>query len=275
MPAVFCLRLAAGMLACLLLLPPAVVNPRFYRTHFLTALGLSLAALLLVRQAAAGPVLALLGAGVALCFLGSLAWSLEGAPGTGQDFKARSASEAILLPRSRFGLGWSGPAALIAVTVAALAAGLGLLEAGAPRSGPLAPVLLGDGASAALLGAALTAMLLGHSYLIAPAMSIRPLLRLLAVLVVTVVVRAALDGHALWRWTDSHALANLGNETLLWLPVRWAVGFAAPLALIWMAWQTARIRSTQSATGILYVVVIFCFLGELTALLLREAGVVL
>ena len=46
------------------------------------------------------------------------------------------------------------------------------------------------------------------------------------------------------------------------------LGFVAPLVLGWMAWQTARIRSTQSATGILYVVVIFCFLGELTSLLL-------
>ncbi len=248
MPAVFCLRLAAGMLACLLLLPHAVVNPRFYRTHFLTALALSLAALLLVRQSAAGPLLALLGAGVALSFLGSLAWSLEGAP---------------------------GGRALIGVTTAALAAGLGLLEAWSPHSEALAPVLLGDYASAALLGSALTAMLLGHSYLIAPAMSIRPLMRLLAALAVTVLVRAALDGYALWRWTDSHSLGNLGNDTLLWLPVRWVVGFVAPLALDWMAWQTARIRSTQSATGILYVVVIFCFLGELTAQLLRETGVVL
>jgi hypothetical protein len=40
-----------------------------------------------------------------------------------------------------------------------------------------------------------------------------------------------------------------------------------------MAWQSARIRSTQSATGILYVVVIFCFLGELTSqLLLGSTG---
>jgi hypothetical protein len=61
----------------------------------------------------------------------------------------------------------------------------------------------------------------------------------------------------------------------LWLPVRWLVGFLAPLGLVWMAWQAARIRSTQSATGILYVVVIFCFLGELTGLLLRDGGVTL
>jgi hypothetical protein len=38
-----------------------------------------------------------------------------------------------------------------------------------------------------------------------------------------------------------------------------------------MAWQTAKIRSTQSATGILYVVVILTFLGELVGqVLLRN-----
>src|SRR5439155_1443881 len=46
------------------------------------------------------------------------------------------------------------------------------------------------------------------------------------------------------------------------------------LALAWMAWQAARIRSTQSVTGILYVVVIFCFLGELTNQLLLAAPAV-
>ena len=45
---------------------------------------------------------------------------------------------------------------------------------------------------------------------------------------------------------------------------------SVPLALTWMAWQAARIRSTQSATGILYVVVLLSFLGELTGQLLRD-----
>jgi hypothetical protein len=44
----------------------------------------------------------------------------------------------------------------------------------------------------------------------------------------------------------------------------------APLVLVWMAWQSARIRSTQSATGILYVVVIFAFFGELMDQLLQS-----
>jgi hypothetical protein len=59
----------------------------------------------------------------------------------------------------------------------------------------------------------------------------------------------------------------------MWLPLRWGLGFLGPLVLAWMAWQAAKIRSTQSATGILYVVVIFCFLGEMTSqLLLSTTG---
>src|SRR5436309_7945889 len=148
MLALFCLRLALGMLGCLLLLPPALVNPRFYRTHFLTALGLACVALLSVRDSAGWPLLGLLAGGASLAFLGSLAWSLEGALGGG---------------------------ILIVLTVLALAGGLVGLEAGGGRE-PLGLHLLGDLASAALLGTALTAMLMGHSYLIAPSMSLRPLL---------------------------------------------------------------------------------------------------
>ena len=64
----------------------------------------------------------------------------------------------------------------------------------------------------------------------------------------------------------SVAFAGLARpgDLWLWLPVRWLVGFAGPLLLGWMAWRCAGIRSTQSATGILYVVVVLVFIGELT-----------
>jgi hypothetical protein len=58
---------------------------------------------------------------------------------------------------------------------------------------------------------------------------------------------------------------------LFWLLLRWGLGLIGPLILCVLAWQTAKIRSTQSATGLLYVVVIFCFLGELTGQLLRDS----
>ncbi len=103
-------------------------------------------------------------------------------------------------------------------------------------------------------------------------MSLTPLMRLLAALAFAILARLGVDGYALVCWTQAHSLVTLKSDAVFWLPLRWVLGFLAPLGLVWMAWQTARIRSTQSATGILYVVVIFCFLGELTSQLLREAG---
>ena len=72
------------------------------------------------------------------------------------------------------------------------------------------------------------------------------------------------NGRAPWIAT------LLLTAAALWLPVRWGLGLLGPLLLAGMAWQTARIRSTQSATGILYVVVILCFVGELTSQLLLD-----
>jgi hypothetical protein len=104
-------------------------------------------------------------------------------------------------------------------------------------------------------------------------MSLTPLRRLLAVLFLATLARVGVAAVGLWSWTAGHSLFNLEDETVLWLPLRWGLGFVGPLVLGWMAWQTARIRSTKSATGILYVIVIFCFLGELTSqLLLRGSG---
>jgi hypothetical protein len=248
MLAVFSLRLAAGMLAALLLLSPSQVNPRFYRTHFLAALGFTVLAVLFRDEAAGWPLLALLLGGAVLAFLGSAAWSLEGAP---------------------------GGRALIILTPTALAAALVWQEAAGAAGSTLAVALLGDALAAAVLGSALTAMLIGHSYLIAPAMSLTPLLRLLAFVAVAVLLRMGVDTYLLWCWTRTRSLGNLANDAVLLVFVRWAVGFLGVLALDWMAWQSARIRSTQSATGILYVVVIFCFLGELTGQLLRGAGLAL
>jgi hypothetical protein len=248
MLAVFCLRLALGLLAALLLLSPAAVNPRFYRTHFLVVLGLTVVAALFLRSLAGLGQWLALAAALLLAFAGSVVWSLEGAPG---------GRTLIVLS--------------VAVLAAALVqASLDPAEQTAPGRAGAAWLLADDFTSAALLGTATTAMLLGHSYLIAPGMAIQPLLRLLAGLAVAVVLRGAVAGAALGSWTSEQPLSNLSTEALLWLPVRWGLGIIGPLVLAFLTWQTAKIRSTQSATGILYVVVIFCFLGELTSQLLRS-----
>lgn len=249
MLALFLIRLALGLVACLLLLSPsrtarptaarpALANANFFRTQLLVTFALSVGALLCLWGDTDWPLLAsLLVAAVCACF-GSVTWSLERSP---------------------------GGVSLLALTTAALASALVLRE-------PNGASLVGGFSSALLLGTATSAMLLGHNYLVAPNMTMTPLYRLLGALAAAIGLRLLLDGVALWQWTANPEMATLKVDEMLWLPVRWAVGLAAPAVLCWMAWQTARIRSTQSATGILYVVVIFCFLGELTGQLLRPAG---
>jgi hypothetical protein len=244
MLAVFCLRLAAGLTAALLLLSPTQVAPRFYRTQFLTVLGLTATAAVFLGASIGVLAWVLLGGGMFLAFAGSVVWSLEGAP------LGRSAA---------------------VLTTLLLAGVLGFVPASSDAP-PTGWRWADDLTSAALLGTATSAMLMGHSYLIAPAMSLTPLLRLLVALFAATLLRMAVAGVGFVSWTVGPAPGSLGEDTVLWLPVRWAVGFVAPLVLGWMAWQAARIRSTQSATGILYVVVIFCFLGELTSQLLQQTG---
>jgi hypothetical protein len=241
MIAVFCLRLAVGLMAALAILSPTQVNPRFFRAQNWIALGLTGTAAVFARDFATPGLWSALAAGIVLAFTGSVVWALEGAPG-GR---------------------W-----LIVSTGSALAASLALAEMNLEDRGPLHLRLTADGLSSFVLGAGMTAMLLGHFYLIAPGMALTPLMRLLALLTAAIVLRAGVAGLGLWSWSGEHSLTNLTDVTALWLPVRWGVGFIGPLILTWMAWQAARIRSTQSATGILYVAVTFCFLGELTGQLL-------
>src|SRR5947209_6808308 len=236
----FCLRLACGLVCSLLLLSPAQINPRFFRVHFLTVLCLTAVAAIFLREVADLWAWGALGAGSAFAFLGALSWSVDKAPG-GQSL--------IVL---------TSLSVLVALTRCAL------LTA---SEGTAASKLAGEITSAAVLGTATTAMLMGHSYLVAPAMSLTPLLRLVASLLVSLLARALISG--LTFWTSGVALGKLDDTTIL-LPVRWGVGVVLPLILTVMAWQTVRIRSTQSATGILYVVVIFCFVGELTSQLLYQ-----
>ena len=243
MAATFCLRLAAGMILMLPILSPAQIPPRFYRVHFLTALGLVAVVGFLLHDSADLAFWVLYGVSAVGCVIGSIVWHLDNAPG------------------GRLAV-YMTPIALTACMIYG-----GILQ----RADADTPLRIADDIAGALvLGSATTAMLMGHSYLISPAMTIAPLMRLLAALAVSVIFRIALAAWGLWGWTSSQTTGNLEMELLLWLPVRWALGLIAPLVLGWMAWETARIRSTQSATGILYVVVIVCFLGELTSQLLME-----
>jgi hypothetical protein len=124
--------------------------------------------------------------------------------------------------------------------------------------------------SGLLLGGTVTAMLVGHSYLISPGLTLRPLLTMLAVCLVALLLRIAILGWGIQTWHANEELPSI-SDYLIWLIPRWAIGVGGPLVFGTMAFLSARIRSTQSATGILYVVVICTFLGELMGMVLAQS----
>jgi hypothetical protein len=64
------------------------------------------------------------------------------------------------------------------------------------------------------------------------------------------------------------------TQTAMFLAARWGMGFVGSAIATFMTWKTVQIRSTQSATGILYIAMIFVLFGELTSMILAgRAGV--
>ena len=85
-------------------------------------------------------------------------------------------------------------------------------------------------ASAFLMGATLTAMLLGHHYLTAPAMSIEPLERFVRCMAWGLGAAGVLAALGWWLWREGHGRARTssGQVSSLFLAMRWGMGFAGP-----------------------------------------------
>ena len=169
--------------------------------------------------------------------------------------------------------------------LAAAMAGLGLAGAIAPAlfgsfsgaaalaAGPL-PAAAAGFSAAGLLGATAATMVLGHWYLVDTALPIRPLafgaslfLGGAALRVLVAGLALAFGGTAALRLTAPSDL--IYSTTALFFSFRAITGLAAPLVLAWLVRSTVRIRSTQSATGLLYVALILVLFGELTAVFLE------
>lgn len=121
---------------------------------------------------------------------------------------------------------------------------------------------------AAMSGLALMDMLLGHAYLTASNMTTAPFRKLNAWLAGTLVWRAILTGVATAMMTR-----EIWMREGLFIMTRWLVGLVVPAVFIYMAHDCIQRRSTQSATGILYVAGVLIFIGEIIALyLVRTTG---
>ncbi len=123
--------------------------------------------------------------------------------------------------------------------------------------------------SAAVLGAATTGMLLGHWYLVTPALTNRPLLQAIGVLLVSLVLQAVLfpltlRGLAHGSGSLTHPLSLSPSLSILW-----ALGAVLlPLVAAGLALPTCRLRSFMSTTGLLYLAMIAILPGQLLGQLL-------
>ena len=126
--------------------------------------------------------------------------------------------------------------------------------------------------SSALLGGACTAMILGHWYLVLPSMDVALLQSIVKFHIASTVVRILVVGTvvviALTSWQSpsgagySQYVMSL-DGVFLWQ--RLLFGLGSPALLSYLTWETAKIRSTQSATGILYVDFFTVVVGEVLA----------
>ena len=175
-------------------------------------------------------------------------------------------------------LGWLRPwLATVATLAGAAAAVFHGLAAPSSAGGPL--TVLAALTSAALLGGTCTAMVLGHWYLVIPSMQIKHLQRAVGFHIITLVLRIAVvaavlvvsmsgplsSGSSVGRYITSL------DGIFFWQRVLF--GLAGPALLGYMTWETAKIQSTQSATGILYVDLFTVVVGEvLASYVLLSAG---
>jgi protein NrfD len=169
--------------------------------------------------------------------------------------------------------------AIVAGVIALAAHALGAAEGRGATAQALAVASFFS--SAALLGGTCTAMILGHWYLILPSMPVSHLQRIVKFHMASLVIRilvvglAVLVAFATWQpemGPSFRYYISSFNGIFFWMRVLF--GLAAPVLLSYLTWETAKIQSTQSATGILYVDLFTVIVGEVLAVqVFLEKGV--
>ncbi len=231
----FTIRLLCGVALMLAAMPRRDVASAFFKIMLRLILGLAVLLALATDGPRLGPIVL-----AVLAFFGSALWTLE---------LSRPGSAVIIL--------------LAGVSLEELWRGTVLFR-GTAATAPLALHLAADLDGAAVLGATMTGMLLGHRYLTAPGMPLAPLLRINTLLGGAALLRAVLSAAV---WFEAGA-TPVGETDWIWLGLRWTAGILGPAVACLMVWRILKYRNTQSATGVLFVGVIVAFIGELAADLL-------
>jgi len=124
-----------------------------------------------------------------------------------------------------------------------------------------------------MTGLILMDMLLGHAYLTASKMTMKPFARLNAAVAVVAVLRLISSTVGIYFLNALHPVRMLWGIHGLLMLTRWFVGLVVPFVFLYMAHDCIKRRATQSATGILYVCGVLIFIGEMIALpLVRDTG---
>lgn len=226
---------AAGTAAGIAVLPVRDLGRRFMAVHLSIAAALAVAAAVFERPFFGGGGTALvqgLGVSVTGSLLLAAGWSLASAP-----------PQALL---------WLPP---LAGTAWALA-----LAEGSPA---LTAHLLTTGA---VLGSALMAMNLGHWHLNDASLPFTYLARLCRIFLASAVAKTAAAAVVLAMSASWWRPILMSDFDGLLVMARVGAGCIAPIVFAAMALSCAKIRSNQSATGILYVAVVFTILGEVISM---------
>jgi hypothetical protein len=143
--------------------------------------------------------------------------------------------------------------------IAGVLAGAGAFACGALGWGggfPTLVALLGQSLLlAAATGGVFAAMILGHWYLVTPKLPEGPLVLFSRLLLAVVALQLAffVVSVALGGGSGGGPFAPLTGPWALFVWLRLLVGLVFPLVVSWAAIQTARTRSMESATGLLYI----------------------
>ncbi|HEV8701208.1 MAG TPA: hypothetical protein VGV60_08055 [Candidatus Polarisedimenticolia bacterium] len=174
--------------------------------------------------------------------------------------------------------GRSSRGLLVTTAAVALATVAADGRAGAGAPGPSWAFGVNAVCASALLGSVIVGMLLGHWYLVRTRLDVSHLVVFARFFAAAVLGRAVLFAAGL---IGAGAQSELGMGSYLRAAAidrgfffwqRILFGILGPGVFAFMVHETARMRSTQSATGILYIAVIFVMYGEFLARYLTVAG---